>query len=90
MKDNKLSKMNGRDVYKGSDGTLYALDTQHGHFEVVNPKNGKHLGEVDFDFNQTKRSDKTLGVSQLHVKPGILQSIDQPVPVVSRLDHYTL
>ncbi|HHQ6628036.1 TPA: hypothetical protein ACSTL5_004581 [Serratia fonticola] len=26
VKDNKLTKMNNRDVYRGSDGNLYALD----------------------------------------------------------------
>ena len=46
-KDNQLSKMNGRDVYKGKDGFLYAVDTQHGRFEKINPKNGQHLGEYN-------------------------------------------
>lgn len=25
---------------------------------MVNPKNGRHLGEFDFDFNKTKPADK--------------------------------
>ena len=66
-KDSKLSKMNGRDVYKAKDGSLYALDTQHGRFEVINHKNGRHMGEVDFDFVQTKRPD-TSGGHDLKVK----------------------
>ncbi len=61
VKNNKLSKLNNRDVYEGNDGNLYALDTQHGRFEVINPKNGKHLGEVDFEFNQKKPADKSGG-----------------------------
>ncbi|MEG7360779.1 colicin E3/pyocin S6 family cytotoxin [Pseudomonas citronellolis] len=58
VKDSSLSKMNGRDVYKEKNGYLFALDTQHGRFEMVNPKNGRHLGEFDFDFNKTKPADK--------------------------------
>ncbi|UVJ46610.1 colicin E3/pyocin S6 family cytotoxin [Pseudomonas sp. LS1212] len=61
VKDNKLSKLNGRDVYKGKDGNLYALDTQHGRFEVVSSKSGKHLGEVDFGLSQTKLPDRSGG-----------------------------
>ncbi|WP_155520453.1 colicin E3/pyocin S6 family cytotoxin [Pseudomonas amygdali] len=59
--DGKLSKLNGRDVYKGQDGNLYALDTQHGRFEVVSSKNGKHMDEVDFNLQKTKPSDKSGG-----------------------------
>ncbi|SDI78653.1 filamentous hemagglutinin, partial [Pseudomonas panipatensis] len=66
-KDNGLSKMNGRDVYKANDGRLYALDTQHGRFEVINARNGKHMGEVDFEFKQTKPADKS-GSHDLKVK----------------------
>ncbi|WP_084335679.1 two-partner secretion domain-containing protein [Pseudomonas indica] len=61
VKDSKLSRLNGRDVYRANDGNLYAVDTQHGRFEVINSKNGKHLGEVDFDFKQTKPADKSGG-----------------------------
>lgn len=61
VKNNKLSKLNGRDVYKSGDGNLYALGTQHGRFEVTNPKNGKHLGEVNFEFKKTKPADKAGG-----------------------------
>jgi filamentous hemagglutinin len=66
-KDNTLSKINGRDVYRAGNGKLYALDTQHGRFEVIHPKTGKHLGEVDFDFNETKSADST-GKHNLRVK----------------------
>ncbi|PHG74837.1 S-layer homology domain-containing protein [Bacillus wiedmannii] len=60
-KSNKLSKLNKRDVYVDSKTkNLYALDTQHGRFEVLN-KNGKHQGEVDFNLNSTKPADKSGG-----------------------------
>ena len=48
-KDNKVSTMNDRDVYRGQDGFLYSVDTQHGRFEKTDPKSGKHLDEVDID-----------------------------------------
>ena len=60
VKDNKLTKLNNRDVYRGTDGNLYALDTQHGRFEVVSPK-GKHLGEVDFSMQVRKPADPSGG-----------------------------
>ncbi len=62
-----LTKLNNRDVYRGADGNLYALDTQHGRFEVVDPQNGKHLGEVNFGMAQTKPADKS-GKHDLKVK----------------------
>jgi len=63
MNDNKLSKINNRDVYRNrKTGELFAVDTQHGRFESLNPKNGKHLGEVDFDFKSIPNSiDKSGG-----------------------------
>ncbi|MED1715980.1 pre-toxin TG domain-containing protein, partial [Bacillus paralicheniformis] len=58
-KDSKLTKINQRDVYLDSKtGKYYAVDTQHGRFEVVN-KRGKHQGEVDFNLNETKPADKS-------------------------------
>lgn len=57
-KDPKLSRMNGRDIYRGADGNFYALDTQHGRFEVLS-KTGNHMGEVDFDFKVVKPADKS-------------------------------
>ena len=60
-KDSKLTKQNGRDVYFDSETrNYYALDTQHGRFEMVNKK-GKHQGEVDFNLNPTKPADKSGG-----------------------------
>lgn len=62
VKDSKLSRINGRDIYRNpKTGEMYAVDTQHGRFEVINPKNGKHMGEVDFDFNPTKPADTSGG-----------------------------
>ncbi|NWK86711.1 hemagglutinin repeat-containing protein [Raoultella terrigena] len=60
VKDNKLTKLNNRDVYRGADGNLYALDTQHGRFEVVSSK-GKYLGEVDFPMQVRKPADPSGG-----------------------------
>jgi hypothetical protein len=60
-KESKLTRINNRDVYFDSKTkNYYALDTQHGRFEVVNSK-GKHQGEVDFNLNQTKPADKSGG-----------------------------
>ncbi|MFD2503154.1 polymorphic toxin-type HINT domain-containing protein [Paenibacillus septentrionalis] len=60
-KDSKLTRINGRDVYYDSaSGNYYALDTQHGRFEVVN-KRGKHQGEVNFNLDPTKSADKKGG-----------------------------
>ncbi|WP_196299383.1 VENN motif pre-toxin domain-containing protein, partial [Yersinia thracica] len=67
VKDNQLTKNNGRDVYRGQDGNLYALDTQHGRFEVVSPK-GKHLGEVDFSMQKIPNSQDKSGSHNLKVK----------------------
>ncbi len=67
VKDSKLSKINGRDMYKDpKTGDLYSVDTQHGRFEKTNSK-GKHLGEFDFDFKPTKPAD-TSGRHNLKVK----------------------
>ncbi|SUB09006.1 Possible hemagglutinin (DUF638) [Pantoea agglomerans] len=68
VKDSQLTKKNGgRDVYRGQDGNLYALDTQHGRFEVVSPK-GKHLGEVDFSMQKIPNSIDKSGGHDLKVK----------------------
>ena len=67
-KDNALSTMNNRTVYRGTDGKLYSLDTQHGEFELINSKTGKHEGAVRlFDLRQTKVADET-GAHNLRVK----------------------
>lgn len=66
-KNNKLSRINNRDVYSDpKTKDLYAVDSQHGTFEHCN-RRGKHLGEVDFDFNNTKPAD-TSGQHGLIVK----------------------
>jgi len=67
-KDNALSTLNNRTVYRGTDGKVYSLDTQHGEFELINPKTGKHEGAVRlFDLRQTKIAD-TSGGHNLRVK----------------------
>ena len=61
VKDAKLSRINGRDIYRDpKSGDYYSVDTQHGRFEHLN-KRGKHLGEVDFEFNNTKPADISGG-----------------------------
>lgn len=61
VKDSRATKMNGRDIYKDpKTGEYYSVDTQHGRFEYLNKK-GKHLGEVDFNFNLTKPADSSGG-----------------------------
>lgn len=67
IKDNQLTKRNNRDVYRGKDGNFYALDTQHGRFEVVSSK-GKHLGEVDFSMQKIPNSLDKSGGHDLKVK----------------------
>lgn len=67
IKDNKLTKLNNRDIYRGTDGKLYALDTQHGRFEVLTSK-GKHLGEVDFSMQKIPNSIDKSGGHDLKVK----------------------
>ena len=46
-KDNALSTLNNRTVYRGTDGKVYSLDTQHGEFELINPRTGQHEGAVN-------------------------------------------
>ena len=67
IKDSKLTKMNNRDVYRGTDGNLYALDTQHGRFEVVTPQ-GKHVMEVNFAMKEIPDSKDKSGGHNLRVK----------------------
>lgn len=68
IKDSRLSKRNERPVYRDPKAKkLYALDTQHGRFEVVHPRSGKHQGEVDFALKPTKDADKS-GNHDLYVK----------------------
>jgi hypothetical protein len=62
-KDSKISKINGRDVYKDSSGNLYSVDTQHGRIEYLD-KRGTHLGEYDIDGKKTKPAD-TSGTHNL-------------------------
>ncbi|MHA6310956.1 VENN motif pre-toxin domain-containing protein [Pantoea sp. S-LA4] len=67
IKDSKLTKMNNRDVYRGADGNLYALDTQHGRFEVVTPQ-GKHVMEVNFAMKEIPDSKDKSGGHNLRIK----------------------
>jgi hypothetical protein len=61
-------RLNGRDVYRADDGTLYAVNSQHGRFEQVNGKNGAHMGELSMlDLQPTKPAD-TSGRHALKLK----------------------
>jgi Possible hemagglutinin (DUF637)/Pre-toxin domain with VENN motif len=61
-KDNQLSRINNRDVYKAPDGTLYSVDTQHGAWERINPKNGAHEGQFRLlDLTPQKPADPSGG-----------------------------
>ena len=67
-KDNNLSKKNKRDVYRSADGnTLYALDTRHGNWEVLNKK-GQHQGVQNFDGKIVPNSKDSSGRHDLKVK----------------------
>jgi filamentous hemagglutinin len=68
VKDRKLTKLNGRDVYDGKDGYLYALDTQHGRFERVNAKSGKHVEEVKMNMSPVEGTKDSSGGDDLRIK----------------------
>ncbi|RJF93197.1 hemagglutinin repeat-containing protein [Sphingomonas cavernae] len=49
MKDSKLSRINGRDIYRDpKTGNYYAVDSQHGRYEILD-KRGNHQGEMNID-----------------------------------------
>ena len=56
----RIPYMNNRDIFSDADGNHFALDTQHGTFEVLNSK-GRHQGEIDFNGWKTKDADKSGG-----------------------------
>lgn len=58
--DKALSKKNGgRRIYTDkSSGMHYSLDSEKGHFEVLDKK-GKHRGSIDFDANAVDKKDKS-------------------------------
>lgn len=65
IKDNKLSSLNNRDVYVDKNGIIFSLDTQHGEWERINPKNGKHEGSFEL-FDITKTTGKAVDNSGQH------------------------
>ncbi|CAH0321622.1 DNase CdiA [Pseudomonas brassicacearum] len=67
-KDNRLTRINDRDVYTMGDGFLYALDTQHGRLEQVNGKTGKHISEFYFNLVAVPDSRDKSGGHDLRVK----------------------
>lgn len=66
-KDSRLSRINRRDVYVGGDGNLYAVDSQHGRFERVAAKTGKHQGEVRMDITPVSESIDLSGGHDLEL-----------------------
>ena len=67
-KATRIEKLNkGRTVY--TDGKhYYSLDTQHGRFEKLDMKKGKHLGEVDMGLNPIPNSIDKSGGHDLRIK----------------------
>ncbi len=59
-KNSKVSELNRRHVYEDNSGNLYALDTQHGEFELLNSK-GQHQGAIDFSGELKKTADNSGG-----------------------------
>ena len=52
---------NNRTVYRDPEtGKIYAFDTQHGRFEVLD-KNGNHIDEVNIDGKAMGKKDKSGG-----------------------------
>ena len=68
-KDNALSTLNNRTVYRGTDGKVYSLDIERGEFELINPKTGKHEGAVNlFGLKTRANSLDKSGGHDLRVK----------------------
>lgn len=65
-KNSKISELNGRQVFEDNTGNFYALDTQHGEFELVDPK-GNHKGAINFSGELIKDAD-TSGQHNLKLK----------------------
>lgn len=66
-KNNNLSKQNNRTVYTDkATGTHYSVDTQHGHFEVLDHK-GKHQGAINMDLKHLPGSVDPSGGHNLKI-----------------------
>ncbi|MER9554388.1 RHS repeat-associated core domain-containing protein [Mesorhizobium sp. M0323] len=57
-KDNRVSRINERDVYKDRLGYYWSVDTEKGRYEKTD-KRGKHLGEFNRDLGETEGPDPT-------------------------------
>ncbi len=63
-----IERKNGnRTIYKDDKGNLYSVDTQHGHFEVCNPR-GKHQGSIDLWGNEVPGKYDSSGKHDLFTK----------------------
>lgn len=54
-------------MYRGTDGKIYSLDTQHGEFEVINAKTGQHEGAVRL-FGLTHQTSRRHWQTQPEIK----------------------
>lgn len=64
-----LSRKHHRLIYKDAKGQIYSLDTQHGEFEVINPKTLKHEGAVRlYDLKPVPNSTDRSGAHNLRKK----------------------
>lgn len=61
------SKNRGRTIYQ-DDKYYYSVDTQHGRFEQINKKNGKHMVEIDMGQKPIPNSIDKSGGHDLVVK----------------------
>ncbi len=59
-KDRKISKLNGRDVYKQDKNTFWGVDTEKGTLEKVNGR-GEHQGEFNIEGRQVGPRDPKGG-----------------------------
>lgn len=55
-----MSELNKRHFYEHSSGNYYAVDTEKGHFELVNSK-GKHQGAMNFSGELVEDADISGG-----------------------------
>jgi RHS repeat-associated protein len=59
-RDSRLSKINGRDIFRDKNGNYWSIDTQHGRWEKLD-RRGKHIDEYDRDLNPKDNKDPSGG-----------------------------
>jgi hypothetical protein len=60
VRDNKISTINNRTVYRDANGNYYSVDTKTGSFEMTNSR-GIHQGELDMRLRQIDPPDPSGG-----------------------------